>query len=61
MAQVLLGTYTYAEFLACAVTFVPIMGVSHFRHRKDPTQRMSHGRNESRNGSAVDSWLLTTT
>ncbi|MCA9595488.1 MAG: 1-acyl-sn-glycerol-3-phosphate acyltransferase [Myxococcales bacterium] len=40
MAQVLLGTYTYAEFLACAVTFVPIMGVSHFRHRKDPTQRM---------------------
>jgi 1-acyl-sn-glycerol-3-phosphate acyltransferase len=40
MAGVLLGSYTYAEFLACAVGFVPVMGLSRLRHRKDPAQRM---------------------
>ncbi len=40
MAGVVLGSYTYAEFLACAVAFVPVMGLSRLRHREDPTQRM---------------------
>jgi 1-acyl-sn-glycerol-3-phosphate acyltransferase len=39
MTGVLLGAYTYAEFLGTALAFLPVMGVSHLRHRGDPTQR----------------------
>jgi 1-acyl-sn-glycerol-3-phosphate acyltransferase len=37
---VLEGLYTYAEFGACLVAFLPVMAVSSMRHRGDPTQRM---------------------
>lgn len=33
------GLYTYAEFGVCLVAFLPVMKVSHMRHRGDPTQR----------------------
>lgn len=33
------GLYTYAEFGALALAFLPIMGASHLRHRGDVTQR----------------------
>ncbi len=36
----LTGLYTYAEFGLCVAGFLPIMGLSHLRHRGDPTQRM---------------------
>ncbi len=36
----LLGVWTYAEFFACAVAFLPAMGVSRLRHLGDPTQRL---------------------
>lgn len=39
MTNPLVGLYTYAEFAACTATFIPIMGVSYYRHRGDPTQR----------------------
>lgn len=35
----LVGLYTYAEFGLCVAGFLPIMGLSHLRHRGDPTQR----------------------
>jgi 1-acyl-sn-glycerol-3-phosphate acyltransferase len=34
------GLYTYVEFGACALAFLPVMGLSHALHRGDPTQRM---------------------
>lgn len=34
------GLYTYAEFGLCIAGFLPVMGLSHLRHRGDPTQRM---------------------
>lgn len=40
MRTALLGAYSYAEFFGCALAFMPIMGVSHHRHRDDPTQRL---------------------
>lgn len=36
----LTGLYTYAEFGLCIAGFLPLMGLSHLRHRGDPTQRM---------------------
>lgn len=36
----LIGCYTYAEFLGCALGFYPIMALSHLRHRGEPTQRV---------------------
>lgn len=33
------GLYTYAEFGVCLAGFLPMMGLSHLRHRGDPTQR----------------------
>lgn len=36
----LLGIWTYAEFFACAVAFLPPMGVTRLVHRHDPTQRL---------------------
>lgn len=35
-----LAAYTYAEFLAVAAAFLPIMTVSHLRHGDDATQRL---------------------
>ena len=35
-----LGLYTYVEFGATVLAFLPIMGASWLRHRGDPTQRM---------------------
>ncbi len=32
--------YTYAEFLACVVGFLPVMALASLRHRGDPTQRV---------------------
>ncbi len=40
MTGVLLGCYSYAEFFGTALAFLPAMGVSHLRHRHDPTQRL---------------------
>ncbi len=40
MTGVVLGSYTYAEFVGTALAFLPVMGISHLRHRGDPTQRM---------------------
>ena len=40
MRRALLGTFTYAEFFAQAGLFLPIMALSSFRHRGDPTQRI---------------------
>lgn len=37
--NVIEGLYTYAEFGACLVAFLPVMKVSSLRHRGDPTQR----------------------
>lgn len=34
------GLYTYAEFGACALAFLPMMGLSYALHRGDPTQRV---------------------
>lgn len=34
------GLYTYLEFGACVLGFLPIMAASSLRHRGDPTQRM---------------------
>lgn len=34
------GLYTYAEFGACALAFLPMMGLAHVLHRHDPTQRI---------------------
>ena len=33
------GLYTYDEFGACLVAFLPVMALSSYRHRGDPTQR----------------------
>lgn len=33
------GLYTYAEFGVCLVAFLPVMALSSYRHRGDPTQR----------------------
>lgn len=33
------GLYTYAEFGACVLAFLPIMAASSVRHRDDPAQR----------------------
>ena len=35
-----IGVYSYLEFGASVLAFIPIMAVSHTRHRGDPTQRM---------------------
>lgn len=40
MKHAVLGVYTYAEFGAVLVGMLPIMGVSHLRHKGDPTQRL---------------------
>ena len=40
MANAVAGFYTYAEFAACALAFLPVMGLSHLRHTDDPTQRL---------------------
>jgi len=40
MTGVLLGSYSYAEFFGTSLAFLPALGVSHLRHRHDPTQRM---------------------
>jgi 1-acyl-sn-glycerol-3-phosphate acyltransferase len=34
-----MGLYTYAEFGACMIALLPVMAVSYYRHRDDPTQR----------------------
>lgn len=38
--HVLTGLYTYAEFGVVLTSFLPIMALSHLRHRGDPTQRL---------------------
>lgn len=40
MANAVTGFYTYAEFAACALAFLPVLGLSHLRHANDPTQRL---------------------
>lgn len=40
MRTAALGLYTYAEFGLCMAAFLPIMGLSHLRHRGDPGQRI---------------------
>ncbi len=40
MSHALEGLYTYAEFGAVLLAIMPMMGLSHLRHRGDPTQRM---------------------
>ncbi len=40
MAHPILGIYTYAEFGACALAFLPLMGAAYYLHREDPTQRV---------------------
>lgn len=40
MANAVAGIYSYAEFGACVLAFLPVMAVSSVRHRGDPTQRM---------------------
>jgi len=40
MRHVIEGLYSYAEFGACVLAFLPVMAVSSARHRGDPTQRM---------------------
>jgi 1-acyl-sn-glycerol-3-phosphate acyltransferase len=39
MRRAVLGIYTYAEFFAQMLAFLPVMAVSSLRHRADPTQR----------------------
>lgn len=39
MKSAVVATYTYAEFLALGIGFLPIMAVSRLRHRADPTRR----------------------
>lgn len=33
------GAFTYLEFGVCLTAFLPVMALSHYRHRADPTQR----------------------
>lgn len=40
MKNVVTGLYTYAEFSVVLTSFLPIMALSHLRHRDDPTQRL---------------------
>jgi len=40
MKNAVTGLYTYAEFGLVLASFLPIMAVSHYRHRDDPTQRV---------------------
>ena len=40
MTNPAVGIYTYAEFVGCAIGFLPCMAVSRWRHRSDPTRRM---------------------
>jgi len=40
MRRAVLGLYSYAEFFAKIAIFLPVLGISSFRHRGDPTQRM---------------------
>lgn len=40
MKRALVATYTYAEFLALGLVFLPIMAASRLRHRADPTRRV---------------------
>lgn len=40
MKNVVTGLYTYAEFGVVLTSFLPIMALSHLRHRDDPTQRL---------------------
>lgn len=40
MPNPLLGLYSYAQFGACALAFLPIMGLAWHRNRHDPTQRI---------------------
>ncbi len=39
MKHAALGLYTYVEFGATVLAFLPVMGASWLRHRGDPTQR----------------------
>lgn len=41
MSNVALGLYTYSEFFACAVAFLPAMGVARLRAARDPTRRLA--------------------
>jgi len=38
--DVAVGLYSFAEFGACTAVFLPIMALSHRKHRDDPTQRI---------------------
>lgn len=40
MANAAVGLYTYFEFGACALAFLPVMGAAWHLHRGDPTQRV---------------------
>lgn len=40
MSNAIAGLYSYAEFGACVLAFLPVMAVSAIRHRGDPTQRI---------------------
>ncbi len=40
MSNAISGLFSYAEFGACVVAFLPVMAVSAVRHRGDPTQRI---------------------
>ena len=40
MKHALLGRYSYVEFGACVVGFLPVMALAHHLHRDDPTQRV---------------------
>jgi 1-acyl-sn-glycerol-3-phosphate acyltransferase len=39
LRKVLIGTYTYLEFVLVGVVFLPVMAVSWLRHRRDLTRR----------------------
>lgn len=39
MKHIPAALYTYAEFVACVTAFLPVLALSHVRHRGDPTQR----------------------
>ncbi len=40
MRNAVLGLYSYAEFGLVMAAFYPLLGIAHWRHRGDPTQRV---------------------
>jgi len=39
MKHIPASLFTYVEFISCVTAFLPILALSHLRHRGDPTQR----------------------